>query len=277
MPLMSEKEVRNLKLNSMKREQLKEFCEIINFKESGKPTDIIKKLVDEKIDKQIDEFLKKQYLSLRIKERQKLISDEDLMSELNKVNTFIWGIEQGQLDRKIQTEYVRKFVRYNELISGVKSNLHDAVTSYVICSWYNHWTTVLIEEHIAQHKRVIPTVKSVFGVDIFFDDQPFDLKITSIPEKYEVSRAISNPIDLAIWMYEHQGEQRFASTNRLFVICLDKANLEESWKLKRNFSLVFSKLYEFFDSERVTTSDELAFTFKKKTYTTVSKVLLITK
>jgi hypothetical protein len=222
----------------------------------------------------IDGFIKQQY-SLRIKERKALISDEDLIKELHKVKDFSWGVVQGQLDQKIQTEYVRKIVRYDDLINNVKSKLHNDVTSYVICTWYNHWTTVLIEEHISQHTGVIPTLKNIKGIDIFFNDQPFDLKTTYLPRDYDIQDVVKNPKDLAIWMYENQGKQRFGADNRLFAVLLDIKNPEESWKLKRNFDLVFSKIDDFFNKEKVSSADEVVFSFAKKTYTAVSKVLLI--
>src|SRR3990172_6993915 len=90
----------------------------------------------------VKSFIKTKYKA-QIEERQKLISDSDLKSEVQKVTDFNWGVVQGQLDQKIQAEYVRKFFRYQDLINGVKSKLHDDVTSYVIATWYNHWTTVL--------------------------------------------------------------------------------------------------------------------------------------
>lgn len=78
-------------------------------------------------------------------------------------------------------------------------------------------------------------------------------------------------------MYENQGAQRFGADNRLFVIVLDKDNPDQSWELKRNFQLVFSHIDNFFDNETVSKKDEIVFTFGKKTFTTVSKVLIITK
>ncbi|MBN2096967.1 MAG: hypothetical protein JW714_00655 [Candidatus Omnitrophica bacterium] len=275
MSLLSDKEVRNLKLSSIPLPKLKEFAEILSQSSCGNGTEIIKRLVSlQNIDDKLGDFIKKQY-NQRIKERKELISDEDLIKELHKVKDFSWGVVQGQLDQKIQAEYVRRIFRYDDLINGVKAKLHNDVTSYVICTWYNHWTTVLIEEHISRHPKVIPTLKKIKGIDIFVDNQPFDLKTTYLPRGYDVKDVIKNPKNLAIWMYENQGAQRFGADNRLFAILLDTKNLEESWKLKRNFDLVFSKIDEFFTKEKVTTADEIAFSFGKKTYTAVSKVLLI--
>jgi len=195
---------------------------------------------------------------------------------MRKVEEFSWGVMQGQLDQKIQAEYIRKFVRYNDLLNGVKSKLQDGVTKYVICTWFNHWTTVLIEEHISMHPKVIPTLKNIKGTDMFFGGQPFDLKVTYLPRDYDIDSAISNPKKLAVWMYENQGEQRFGADNHLFVVLLNKHNPDKSWELKRDFPLVFESIDNFFYKETVSKKDEVVFNWKRDTYTAVSKILLIT-
>ncbi len=273
--LVSKKELANLKLRAIKSDDLKELARTLNIDARGTASNVIKKLIDVPQNK-IDEFIKKKYQA-QVKERQKLISDEALKQEVLKVKEFRWGVVQGQLDQKIQTEYVRRFVRYDDLINGVKSKLHDDITHYVIATWYNHWTTVLIEDHISQHSRVIPTLKNNFGIDIFFDNQPFDLKITYLPKNFTLEQVLKNPKDLIIWLYENQGAQRFGADNRLFVVLAIKDNIEESWKLKRDFGFVFSEIDKFFNNASVSTKDEIVFSFKKKTYTTISKILIITK
>jgi hypothetical protein len=227
-------------------------------------------------ENRLNEFIKQAYLR-RIQERRATISDESLKKELLKVKTFSWGVVQGQLDQKIQTEYVRRIVKYEDLLNSVRARLYDDVANYVICTWFNHWTTVLIEEHISSHPKVIPTIKNVKGIDIFFDGQPFDLKVTYLPREYDPSDALKNPSGLAIWMYEHQGAQRFGADNRLFVVLLDKEDPERSWELKRNFELLFQKIDVFFDRESVSKEDEIVFTFGRRTFTAVTKVLIIAK
>jgi len=277
MPLLSQKEVLNLKLSCIPLPQLKLFAFDAGINNVRLATEIIKRVLDKIVDEKIiDEFIKQKY-SERIQERRKVISDEDLKKELLKVQTFTLGVVQGQLDQKIQTEYVRRIVRYEDLLNNVRAKLYDDVTNYVICTWFNHWTTVLIEEHISTHKNVIPTIKNIKGIDIFFDGHPFDLKVTYLPREYNPDDAMKNPTDLAIWMYEHQGAQRFGADNRLFVVLLDKNNPERSWELKRDFELVFQKIDNFFDRETVSKKDEIVFTFGRKTYTAVTKVLIITK
>jgi len=273
--LVSKKELANLKLQSIRSDDLKILANSLGVDTRGKTSDIVKRLIDIPQNK-IDEFIRRKYQDFT-RERQVIISDEDLKNELMKVKEFHWGVVQGQLDQKIQTEYVRRFTRYDDLIQGVKSKLHDDITGYVIATWYNHWTTVLIEDHISHHSRIIPTLKNYKGIDIFFDDQPFDLKITYLPREYTLEKALQNPKGLIVWLYENQGAQRFGADNRLFVVLASKSNLEESWKLKRDFDFVFGEIDKFFNEATVSAKDEIIFSFKGKTYTTISKILIITK
>ena len=273
--LVSKQELANLKLQSIKADGLKELAGIFEVSNRGNKSDIVKRLIGVSQNK-IDEFIQDKYQKL-IAERQSIISDENLEKELIKVKDFRWGVVQGQLDQKIQTEYVRRITKYEDLLSGIRNKLHDDVTSYVVATWYNHWTTVLIEDHISQHRKVIPTLSNLKGTDIFFDNQPFDLKITYLPKNYSLEEAVQNPKKLIVWLYENQGAQRFGSHNRFFVVLASKDNLENSWKLKRDFDFVFTEIDKFFDTASVSEKDEIVFAFKKKTYTTTSKILIITK
>lgn len=277
MPLLSKKEVLNIKLSCIPLPQLKTLAANLRVSDRGSAPEIIKQILEKQPDEKIvNEFIKQKYIE-RIQERRSIISDEELKKELLKVKTFSWGIVQGQLDQKIQSEYVRRIVRYEDLINNVKARLHDDVTKYVICTWFNHWTTVLIEDHISSHPKVIPTLKNIKGIDIFFDGQPFDLKVTYLPREYNPTDAVLNPSDLAVWMYENQGAQRFGSDNRVFIVLLDKDSPERSWELKRDFDFIFQKIDNFFDKETVSKKDEIVFSFGRKTYTTVTKIMIITK
>ena len=86
-----------------------------------------------------------------------------------------------------------------------------------------------------------------------------------------------NPSNLAVWMYENQGAQRFGSDNRLFVILLDTNDSERSWELKRDFDFVFQRIDNFFAEEKVSKKDEIVFSFGRRTYTAVTKIIIITK
>ena len=144
MPLLGQKEVLNLKLSCIKAGQLKILASKLGVSNRGKATEIIKRIFERQPNEEIvNEFIKQRYRE-RIKERRAIISDEDLKKELMKVKTFSWGVVQGQLDQKIQSGYVRKFVRYNELINNVKVRLHNEITNYVICTWFNHLSLIHI-------------------------------------------------------------------------------------------------------------------------------------
>ena len=75
--LVSKKELTNLKLKATKSDDLKEFSGILGIDSRGTATNLIKKLIDIPQNK-IDEFIKRKYQT-QIKERQKLILDEDLI------------------------------------------------------------------------------------------------------------------------------------------------------------------------------------------------------
>ena len=66
-------------------------------------------------------------------------------------------------------------------------------------------------------------------------------------------------------------------TQLTYRAAVDKNNVDQSWKLKRDFNFVFGKIDQFFNEATISAKDEIIFTFKKKTYTTISKVLIITK
>ncbi len=274
---VTEKELIQKKLSSMNRSYLVELARSYSVFTTGRVSDIVNSLIGKVTDEEVTEFIKGKYEQQVNKRRSEQISDDDLRAELEKLESFNWGVVQGQLDQKIQRDYVRVFCRYEQLIKNVKDSLHDSITDYALAAWYNHWSTVLVEDYIALHPRVTPTLKNNFGVDIFFDKQPFDLKITYLPKGYELSKAKEDPQDIAVWMYENQGAQRFGADNRMFVVLADENSPENSWKLKRDFTLLNKKISGFFSTESVTKEDEIAFTFNNRSYTAVSKVLLITK
>src|SRR5690554_231738 len=118
MPLLSKKEVLNLKLNSIDSNNLKLLAQSLEiFVKNKTRTKIIEDIISisSSIDiALIDNFIKSKYDEI-IKNRENQISDNDLKLELSKVKTFSWEIVQGQLDQKIQAQYVRKYMHYDEL------------------------------------------------------------------------------------------------------------------------------------------------------------------
>lgn len=269
-------EVTNLKLKAVPVKDLRELARELQVSGKGKYGEIAARLLGQN-PAVIDAFIKRKYAA-RVTERQRsLITDAELLGELRQVDAIEWGVEQGQLDGKIQRDYVRRFTRYNDLVRGVESRLHCEITGYAVASWYNHWSTVLIEDHISQHPNVVPTIKNVKGIDLFFQNHPFDLKVTYLPKEYEPDSAIAEPAQLARWLYEHQGAQRFGDENRLYIVLIDTADPAQSWKLKRAVDLVYPQIDAFLDAATVGESDVLPFVYSGQSYTPRCKILLVTR
>ena len=273
--MLKQYELTRQKLEGVSKDALVNLAKQVQVDHKGRQGDIVARLLN--LDTTIiDDYIRGQYKD-KIMLRQEIITDQDLIIELEKVQSINWGVVQGQLDQKIQREYVRQFTHYKDLVSGVKNSLHDDITNYVIASWFNHWSTVLIEDHISQHPKVVPTLKNIKGIDIFFDDHAFDLKITYMPKGYDVSSALDNPTELARWLYENQGSQRFGDDNRFYVVLVDSQDVTNSWKLKRDFKLVYQHIDNYLDQTTVSSNDILPFVYNGTCYTPKCKILIIKK
>ena len=264
------------KLSSIPTKDIKELAGIFGLPNRGRHGEIAARLISRDAT-QIDAFIKRKYQEKVVARQVGLISDAELIAELEKVESIEWGIIQGQLDRKIQSEYVRRYVRFNDFVNSVKNQLRDEVTGYAIATWYNHWSTVLIEDQISQHPNVVPTLKNIKGIDLFFNSYPFDLKITYLPRDYDLNNAINQPQNLARWLYENQGSQRFGAENRLYVVVGDTADITQSWKIKRDIALVSLRIDDFLNAATVNENDIISFFYNGRSYITTCKILLITK
>lgn len=276
---MATRSIVNRKIESVGKADLAELsAELgINVNRSDTRGVIATRVVERSAPQIVDAFIKRKYAEGVQYRRENVISDEGMLAELRKVEAIEWGVVQGQLDGKIQREYVRNFARYDDLVQGVEGKLHGEVTGYVVSSWYNHWSTVLIEDHISMHPNVVPTLRNVAGVDLFFKDTPFDLKVTQVPKSWKAEDALADPTSLARWLYQNQGEQRFGAHNRLYVLLIDTEDVSLSWRLKRETDIVYPQIDAFLDAATVDESDELTFSHGVDSYAPTCKILLITK
>ena len=121
-------------------------------------------------------------------ENQKKLNEIDintLVSDLYKVQSFEWGGDyNNSLDKYLVRNYVKAISSYDELITKLNNEVMGTVSKYVINSWYNNWTSILIEHIFKKHQYVLPTVGKVKSVDFFIKDVPFDLKVTYVPTGY---------------------------------------------------------------------------------------------
>lgn len=291
----------------------------------------------------LDSFIQmKNKIALKNLDRTKLIS------ELYKLKAFQWGGDyQNSLDKYLISHYVKKITDYDLLLSKFEKEINSVVQGYVLNSWYNHWSSILIEHIFKSHSMVLPTVGQIKGVDFFIKNIPFDLKVTYFPSEYLkkkrresglpveltylklkakefsipydknakesdiyyeiserlrdrgtketlqvlekikienneiISKTIAKPRNLIKWLYENQGEMRFGSENRLFLVLIDSDDFSNSWKLKRNLDLLTPEINSFLDRfKNVNVSElivEYSYPGKPNSFKSLSDVIFVKK
>jgi len=284
MAILSPHDVNFIKLKSLKKEHLKKFCAYFSIQVSKNITETIKNILaafDNKTisTKQINSYIKDLYKEIRRKEIEKTGADhKSIVKELNKVDSHIWGMVQGKADAYIQSNYVRKYFKFDDLIGALRGSLYGAMESYALCTWYNHWSTIFIEDLICQNANVVPIIKKVKGVDVIWNEQPVDIKVTNLPkewfrDRHTVEDAVENPILACEYMYRFQGAERFGSDNRFFVITHNRKNPKDSWKTKRNYSLIKNSINNFFGQD--IKLDPVNFSFNKSQHLAHAKMMFI--
>ncbi len=384
-----------IKINNINLQETavaKQFIELYNILSS----DVIKS------HQILDDFIK-----LENDKQVKTLNTEQLVSELYKLQNFDWGGDyQNSLDKYLIKRYVKvQNPSYENLLSKFETEINSAVQGYLLNSWYNHWSSILIEHIFKSHAEVLPTVGQIKSVDFFIDNVPFDLKVTYLPAEYikqkrkqkytekahkialdyaksislnfiknesvekelknilkafpkgksisselkEIVKAIKetqancveltylkaqaklfkisfdkkakasnifyeiveklkdrndafsldilktlkeerleilkevqdNPKTLATWLYENQGEMRFGSENRLFLVLVDTDDFTNSWKLKRNIDLLKPTILSYLDNFKTKKTEDLKieFEFKGKTkiFTAMTDIIFIVK
>ena len=181
---------RFLKLRSMSRKDTMEhFCETYKIDLGNLKSKEYFKFVfdlDSVSEKDIDAFILERYTE----ERAKRLQDQDyLVDQLNRLQTFDWGGSFGNsLEKNIVNNYVKKIQSFEKIVEEVESTLLSSMRGYTLNSWYNHWTSIIIEDLFKDHSSVLPTVGLVKKIDFFINDIPFDLKVTYFPEQLLASK-----------------------------------------------------------------------------------------
>lgn len=149
----------------------------------GKPAARLKAVFESAVtNAQIDETIR----SIATVERQQRAALEPaLITELYKLQMFDWGgLHQNSLEKTIVDNYVKKIRSFDHLQARVDNELFHSMKAYVLCSWYNHWTSIIIEDVFREHPSVLPAVGLIKKVDFFVRGVPYDLKVTYLPEGY---------------------------------------------------------------------------------------------
>lgn len=168
-----------------RRKDINDFCRENEIKFSNKSVAVLLEELfndDGVTVTMIKDFIEKQHKK-QIRERN--ISINDLVKELNRVRNFDWGGSYGNsLERNIINNYVKKIVSYDTLNNKIENDLLSSLRGYTINSWYNHWSSILIEDIFKNQSEITPTVGLVKKIDFFINDVPFDLKVTYFPEEF---------------------------------------------------------------------------------------------
>lgn len=112
------------------------------------------------------------------------IDKDTLKEDLYQVQSYSWGGDQNNsLDKYLVSHFVKTIDNFSEL-ERRKAEIAANAWNYVQNSWYNNWTSFLIESLFKQNKRVISAVGEIKSVDFFIDDFPIDLKVTYFPNQF---------------------------------------------------------------------------------------------
>ena len=268
------------------------------------------------------------------------VDEEKLKSGLRQINNYEWGGDQeNSLDQYLVRRYIKVISDFDELKSKADAIATNA-WKFVQTSWYNNWTSYLIESIFKKHCRVLSAVGEIKSVDFFIDNYPVDLKVTYFPGAYMqdklkkilgnseltwlkrqakafgitpdknlsdtkqynylreelenhghteviaqltkkrkqiVDDARKHPESLMQWLYENQSPRLFGAENRLFVVLIDSTDMEQSWKMKRAFSLIEPQVNEYLSSFNSQSLKKIDFTFNKKAYESLADIIFVVK
>lgn len=268
------------------------------------------------------------------------VDEDTLKSGLRQISNYEWGGDQeNSLDQYLVRRYI-KVISDFEILRSKADAIAANTWNFVQTSWYNNWTSYLIESMFKRHSRVLSAVGEIKSVDFFIDNVPIDLKVTYFPGAYmhgklkevlgnsemtwlkrqarlynimpdknlsetkqynylreelenhghsEVIKHLADvrkqivddacryPEELIKWLYENQSTRLFGAENRLFVVLIDSINMDQSWKMKRAFSLIEPKVNTYLDAFNVSSLKKIEFIFNKKQYTSLSDIIFIVK
>ncbi len=257
----------------------------------------------------------------------KALDTDALVQELYKVENFKWGADnQNDLGKYLVKKYIKDNSSYDYLLANMETDILSTVQDYLVCSWYNHWSSILIEHLFKTHPTVLPTVGQIKSVDFFINEIPFDLKVTYLPTNFIeaerklaglrpelttlkqaarsanlkfknddsnlyyalserlrdkggdakdavegirnfrlklIDRVKTTPLLLAKNLYEKQSDFRFGAENRIFLILIDRTDLDQSWKLKRNIDLLKPAIHSYLANISGKSIEDLKLSFYK--------------
>ena len=112
------------------------------------------------------------------------IDETKLKDDLYKLQSYTWGGDQNNsLDKFLVSKYVKSISSFDDLLQK-KAEIASNAWSYVQTSWYNNWTSYLIESLFKRHPKVVSAIGEIKSVDFFIGSRPIDLKVTFFPNQF---------------------------------------------------------------------------------------------
>ena len=112
------------------------------------------------------------------------VDEDKVRTALHKINAYEWGGDHNNsLDQYLVRRYVKVISDYDTLQKKAKEIQANA-WNFVQTSWYNNWTSYLIESIFKKHERVLSAIGEIKSVDFFIDKYPIDLKVTYFPNEF---------------------------------------------------------------------------------------------
>jgi len=174
-----------LKLRSLSRVKLlRQLAEQVSINiENVQGRQLFKYIFCQNINNGIlDDFIKKVYEEERTIRKS---NEENLYNQLYRLPVLYWGgFYQNAVEQTIVNNYIKKIQNYEELIERIENDINPRLKGYILSSWYNHWSSILIEDMFKDHSDILPAIGLVRKVDFFWKNFPFDLKVTYFPDGY---------------------------------------------------------------------------------------------
>lgn len=112
------------------------------------------------------------------------VDENKVRTALRKINAYEWGGDQNNsLGQYLIRRYVKVISDYDTLQKKA-NEIQANAWNFVQTSWYNNWTSYLIESIFKKHKRVLSAIGEIKSVDFFIDKYPIDLKVTYFPNEF---------------------------------------------------------------------------------------------
>ena len=192
-----------------------------------------------------------------------------VISAVGKIKSVDFFIDDIPIDLKI-TYFPKEFLKSKRKLEGLKNELtllKNIAKEYSFI-FDRECKEDIIKYQITQHIIDSRNTKAISKLE----------QIKKENRKI-ISKTILNKYELIKWLYEKQGDMRFGSENRIFIVLIDFDDFSQAWKLKRNFKLIKPKIINYLDhfKGKDFINNKIQFNYKQKNYKTLSDIIFITK